>query len=93
MANKDLKAFLIKIEKELSMNSKEYRKSVSDKKVHTFSLSLEGLTKHVEYQLILDGVAIPKTVLNKYIKEFFTEVKSAFTVSYTHLTLPTKRIV
>ena len=47
MATKDLKAFLIKIEKELSKNSKEYRKSISDKKVHTFSLSLDGDRKSV----------------------------------------------
>jgi len=85
MATKDLKAFLVKIEKELSKNSKEYRKSISDKKVHTFSLSLDGLTKHVEYQLIIDGVTIPKTVLNKYTKEFFTEVKSAFMGKLTNV--------
>lgn len=78
MASKDLKNFLEKVEQDLLQNSDEYRKMVSDVRVHTFYLSLDGLTAHIAFQLSMDGVRVPKTELNKICKTFFEELKSSF---------------
>jgi len=73
-----LKKFLEKIEGELQVNSSTYRKAVSDVKVHTFYLSLEGLTDHIAFQMSLDSVNISKRELNRICKVFFEELKTNF---------------
>lgn len=78
MASRNLKKFLEKIEQDLLQNSKEYRKMVSDVKVHTFYLSLDGLTDHIAFQLAVDGVNIPKADLQRISTKFFNGVKNQF---------------
>lgn len=75
MASRDLKKFLEKIDAELQKSSKEYREKISDVKVHTFYLSLQGITDHIAFQLAIDGVRVPKKDLNTICKTFFEAVK------------------
>ena len=78
MATKDLKVFLQKIEKDLRRTSEEYRKQVSDVKVHTFYLSKQGLQDHIAYQLAVDAVTISKRDLEKLSGDFYNALKNAF---------------
>lgn len=78
MATKDLKVFLQKIEKDLRRTSEEYRKQVSDVKVHTFYLSKQGLEDHIAYQLAMDAVTISKKDLKKLSGDFYTALKDSF---------------
>jgi len=77
MASRDLKKFLEKIDAELQKSSKEYREKISDVKVHTFYLSLQGVTDHIAFQVAVDGVRIPKRDLDKICKTFFEAVKAS----------------
>lgn len=85
MASRDLKKFLEKVEQDLLQNSEEYRKMVSDVKVHTFYLSLQGLTDHIAYQLAIDGVRVPKKELDKICKTFFEALKTSFMSDLTNV--------
>ena len=78
MATKDLKVFLQKIEKDLRRTSEEYRKQVSDVKVHTFYLSKQGLQDHIAYQLAVDAVTISKRDIEKLSGDFYNALKNAF---------------
>jgi len=78
MATKDLKVFLQKIEKDLRSSSEEYRKQISDVKVHTFYLSKQGLQEHIAYQLAMDAVTISKKDLEKLSGDFYNALKTSF---------------
>jgi len=78
MSSKKLKSFLLKVQADLEKNSEEYRKAVSDVRVHTFYLSLDGLKNQVKFQMNIDGVAISKRDLNKICSTFFESLKKSF---------------
>ena len=92
MAAGNLKAFLLKLEKELTKKSKTYRKYTSDVKPHTFYLSRAGLQSQVRFQMVRDGLNPDTKEVSEIISSYFKDLKQAFTGNLYGVTVHRRKI-
>lgn len=92
MASGNLRAFLLKLEKDLSKKSKTYRKYTSDIKPHTFYLSRAGLKSQIRFQMLRDGLNPDTKEVEELISSYFKDLKSAFTGTLYGVNVHAKRV-
>jgi len=76
MAASNLKSFLQKLDAEMQQKSEIYRKTVSNKKPHTFYVSKEGLYQQVLTQAASDGVTGASAAIKSATNKYFTALKN-----------------
>lgn len=78
MAQKDLLAFLTKLDSELNRSSKEYRREQADKRAHIFRYNSKKFAKQIKIQAEAQGIPLnnkDKAFINKEAEGLLTKLK------------------
>ena len=89
MAQKDLKNVLKKVEKAIETNSTAYRRLISDKKVHSITVSVQKITTQVkremESRLGIEKGKLQKTIVDVIDIEVPKMVTGMYNLSLIHI--------